>query len=126
MATARMTQMNVRVNTDVKQRAEEVLSLMGSSLTELIRETLEKVAKGASDYDEVSKLLSGTQEDESEDGVARDPIACAPLASSWQAVDTFYRGLGIDPNAPRGEDRSAEQAYEEAMVAQYAEKGWIA
>ena len=34
MATARMTQMNVRVNTDVKQRAEEVLSLMGSSLTD--------------------------------------------------------------------------------------------
>ena len=47
VAQQQMIQLNVRVDAEVKRQAEEVLELMGSSVTELVRMALEKVSHGA-------------------------------------------------------------------------------
>ena len=45
-AVSGMAQVNVRVDRQVKNRAEEVLRLSGGSLPELIKKVVAKVAQG--------------------------------------------------------------------------------
>ena len=61
---ATMTQLNVRVNTEQRRQAEEVLGLMGESLTKLIRGVVEKVSQGVEEAEEVYSVLKGTPAEE--------------------------------------------------------------
>lgn len=119
-ATAsKMVQLNVRVDAEVKKQAEEVMRLMGTTSSQLVRALYEKVASGARDYDEAAAVLTGEAREEQCD-------ANPPLATGWAAADDFYRSLGYARagDVP-ADNRTWQQVYDEAMLSHYQEKGLI-
>ena len=98
-AVSSMAQVNVRVDRQVKNRAEEVLRLSGGSLPELIKKVVAKVAQGGGQCEEVLAAV-----DDRKQAVAPD----APFAAS-----------------PVSDDRGWDTIYSEAMDERYRQKGMI-
>ena len=117
--TSQMTQLNMRVDAQDKRQAEEVLRLMGTTTTELVRKLLAKVARGAKDYAEVADAIDTPPEHE--------PAQVNPVVlQCWAIVDDFCRSLGYERAEDMPKDtRSWAKRYEEAMSAHYEEKGWL-
>lgn len=114
-AVSSMAQVNVRVDRQVKNRAEEVLRLSGGSLPELIKKVVAKVAQGGGQCD---GLLAAV--DDRKQAVAPD----TPFAASWAAADQLYADLGI-ATSPVSDDRDWDTIYSEAMDERYRQKGMI-
>ena len=57
-----MAQVNVRVDRQVKNRAEEALRLSGGSLPELIKKVVAKVAQGGGQCEEVLAAVDGRRQ----------------------------------------------------------------
>ena len=116
-AVSGMAQVNVRVDRQVKNRAEEVLRLSGRSLSlpELIKKVVAKVAQGGGQCEEVLAAV-----DDRHRTVAPD----APFAASWAAADQLYADLGI-ATSPVSDDRDWDAIYSEAMDERYRQKGMI-
>ena len=114
-AVGGMAQVNVRVDRQVKNRAEEALRLSGRSLPELIKKVVAKVAQGGGQCEEVLFAVDGRQQT-----VAHD----TPFAASWAAADQLYADLGIDAS-PASDDRDWDTIYSEAMDERYRQKGMI-
>lgn len=114
-AVSGMAQVNVRVDRQVKNRAEEVLRLSGGSLPELIKKVVAKVAQGGGQCEEVLAAVDDRQQT-----VAPD----TPFAASWEAADQLYADLGIAAS-PVSDDRGWETIYSEAMDEHYRQKGMI-
>ena len=116
-AVSGMAQVNVRVDRQVKNRAEEVLRLSGRSLSlpELIKKVVAKVAQGGGQCEEVLAAV-----DDRHRTVAPD----APFAASWAAADQLYADLGI-ATSPVSDDRDWDTIYSEAMDERYRQKGMI-
>lgn len=110
-----MAQVNVRVDRQVKNRAEEALRLSGGSLPELIKKVVTKVAQGGGQCEEVLSAVDGRQQ-----AVAPD----TPFAASWAAADRLYADLGIAAS-PVSDDRGWDAIYSEAMDEHYRQKGMI-
>lgn len=110
-----MAQVNVRVDRQVKNRAEEALRLSGGSLPELIKKVVAKVAQGGGQCEEVLSAVDGRQQT-----VAHD----TPFAASWAAADRLYADLGI-ATSPVSDDRGWDTIYSEAMDERYRQKGMI-
>ena len=109
-AVSGMAQVNVRVDRQVKNRAEEVLRLSGGSLPELIKKVVAKVAQGGGQCEEVLAAVDDRQQ------------IVAP--ASWAAADQFYADLGI-ATSPVSDDRDWDTIYSEAMDERYRQKGMI-
>ena len=114
-AVSGMAQVNVRVDRQVKNRAEEVLRLSGASLPELIKKAVAKVAQGGGQCEEVLAAVDDRQQT-----VAPD----TPFAASWAAADQLYADLGIAAS-PVSDDRDWDTIYSEAMDERYRQKGMI-
>lgn len=114
-AVSSMAQVNVRVDRQVKNRAEEVLQLSGGSLPELIKKVVAKVAQGGRQCEEVLAAV-----DDRKQAVAPD----TPFAASWAAADQLYADLGI-ATSPVSDDRDWDTIYSEAMDERYRQKGMI-
>lgn len=114
-AVSGMAQVNVRVDRQVKNRAEEALRLSGGSLPELIKKVVAKVAQGGGQCEEV---LAGV--DDRQQTVAPD----TPFAASWAAADRLYADMGIAAS-PVSDDRGWDTIYSEAMDEHYRQKGMI-
>lgn len=114
-AVSGMAQVNVRVDRQVKNRAEEVLRLSGGSLPELIKKVVAKVAQGGGQCEEVLSAVDGRQQT-----VAHD----TPFAVSWAAADQLYADLGIATSSV-SDDRDWDTIYSEAMDERYRQKGMI-
>lgn len=114
-AVSGMAQVNVRVDRQVKNRAEEVLQLSGRSLPELIKKVVAKVARGGGQCEEVLAAVDDRQQT-----VAPD----TPFAASWAAADRLYADLGIT-TSPVSDDRGWDTIYSEAMDEHYRQKGMI-
>ena len=114
-AVSSMAQVNVRVDRQVKNRAEEALRLSGGSLPELIKKVVAKVAQGGGQCEEVLSAVDGRQQT-----VAPD----TPFAASWAAADRLYADLGIAPS-PVSDDRGWDTIYSDAMDEHYRQKGMI-
>ena len=114
-AVSGMAQVNVRVDRQFKNRAEEVLRLSGGSLPELIKKVVAKVAQGGGQCEEVLAAVDDRQQT-----VAPD----TPFAASWAAADQLYADLGI-ATSPVSDDRGWETIYSEAMDEHYRQKGMI-
>lgn len=114
-AVGGMAQVNVRVDRQVKNRAEEVLRLSGGSLPELIKKVVAKVAQGGGQCEEVLAAV-----DDRKQAVAPD----TPFAASWAAADQLYADLGIAAS-PVSDDRDWDTIYSEAMDERYRQKGMI-
>ena len=110
-----MAQVNVRVDRQVKNRAEEVLRLSGGSLPELIKKVVAKVAQGGGQCDGLRAAV-----DDRKQAVAPD----TPFAASWAAADQLYADLGI-ATSPVSDDRDWDTIYSEAMDERYRQKGMI-
>lgn len=114
-AASGMAQVNVRVNRQVKNRAEEALRLSGGSLPELIKKVVAKVAQGGGQCEEVLAAVDDRQQT-----VAPD----TPFAASWAAADRLYADMGIAAS-PVSDDRGWDTIYSEAMDEHYRQKGMI-
>ena len=114
-AVSGMAQVNVRVDRQVKNRAEEVLRLSGGSLPELIKKVVVKVAQGGGQCEEVLAAVDDRQQT-----VAPD----TPFAASWAVADQLYADLGI-ATSPVSADRDWATIYSEAMDERYRQKGMI-
>ena len=114
-AVGGMAQVNVRVDRQVKNRAEEALRLSGGSLPELIKKVVAKVAQGGGQCEEVLAAVDDRQQT-----VAPD----TPFAASWAAADQLYADLGI-ATSPVSDDRDWDTFYSEAMDERYRQKGMI-
>ena len=114
-AVSGMAQVNVRVDRQIKNRAEEALRLSGGSLPELIKKVVAKVAQGGGQCEEVLAAV-----DERQQAVAPD----TPFAASWAAADQLYADLGI-ATPPVSDDRGWDTIYSEAMDEHYRQKGMI-
>ncbi len=114
-AVSGMAQVNVRVDRQVKNRAEEVLRLSGGSLPELIKKVVAKVAQGGGQCEEVLSAVDGRQQT-----VAPD----TPFAASWAAADRLYADMGIAAS-PVSDDRGWDTIYSDAMDEHYRQKGMI-
>lgn len=110
-----MAQVNVRVDRQVKNRAEEALRLSGGSLPELIKKVVAKVAQGGRQCEEVLAAVDDRQQT-----VAPD----TPFAASWAAADQLYADLGIATSSV-SDDRDWDTIYSEAMDERYRQKGMI-
>ena len=114
-AVSGMAQVNVRVNRQVKDRAEEALRLSGGSLSELIKKVVAKVAQGGGQCEEVLAAV-----DDRQHAIAPE----SPFAASWAAADQLYANLGIAAS-PGSADRDWDTVYAEAMDERYRQKGMI-
>lgn len=114
-AVSSMAQVNVRVDRQVKNRAEEALRLSGGSLPELIKKVVAKAAQGGGQCEEVLAVV-----DDRKQVVAPD----TPFAASWAAADRLYADLGI-ATSPVSDDRDWDTIYSEAMDEHYRQKGMI-
>ena len=110
-----MAQVNVRVDRQVKDHAEEVLRLSGRSLPELIKKVVGKVAQGGGQCEEVLAAVDDRQQT-----VAHD----TPFVASWAAADRLYADLGI-ATSPVSDDRDWDVIYSDAMDEHYRQKGMI-
>lgn len=110
-----IAQVNVRVDRQVKNRAEEALRLSGGSLPELIKKVVAKVARGGGQCEEVLAAVDDRQQT-----VAPD----TPFAASWAAADRLYADLGIAVS-PASDARDWDAIYTEAMDEHYRQKGMI-
>lgn len=110
-----MAQVNVRVDRQVKNRAEEALRLSGRSLPELIKNLVAKVAQGGGQCEEVLAAVDDRQQT-----VAHD----TPFAASWAAADRLYADLGI-ATSPVSDERDWDVIYSDAMDEHYRQKGMI-
>lgn len=114
-AVSGMAQVNVRVDRQVKDHAEEALRLSGRSLPEFIKKVVAKVAQGGGQCEEVLSAVDGRQQT-----VAHD----TPFTASWAAADRLYADLGIAPS-PVADDRGWDTIYSDAMDEHYRQKGMI-
>lgn len=114
-AVSGMAQVNVRVDRQVKSRAEEALRLSGGSLPELIKKVVAKVAQGGGQCEEVLSAV---------DDQLPSAGATSPFAASWAAADQLYADLGI-ATPPVSDDRGWDAIYSEAMDDRYRQKGMI-
>ena len=114
-AVSGMAQVNVRVDRQVKNRAEEALRLSGGSLPELIKKVVAKVAQGGGQCEEVLAAV-----DDRQHAIAPE----SPFAASWAAADQLYADLGI-VTLSGSDDRDWETVYAEAMDEHYRKKGMI-
>ena len=114
-AVSGMAQVNVRVDRQVKDRAEEALRLSGGSLSELIKKVVAKVAQGGGQCEEVLAAV-----DDRQHAIAPE----SPFAASWAAADQLYADLGI-VTLSGADDRDWETVYAEAMDEHYRKKGMI-
>lgn len=114
-AVSGMAQVNVRVDRQVKDRAEEALQLSGGSLSELIKKVVAKVAQGGGQCEEVLAAV-----DDRQHAIALE----SPFAASWAAADQLYANLGIAAS-PGSADRDWDTVYAEAMDDRYRQKGMI-
>lgn len=114
-AVSGMAQVNVRVDRQVKNRAEEALRLSGASLPELIKKVVAKVAQGGGSCEEVLSAV---------DDQLPSAGATSLFAASWAAADQLYADLGIAAS-PVSDDRDWDTIYSEAMDERYRQKGMI-
>ena len=114
-AVSSMAQVNVRVDRQVKNRAEEALRLSGGSLPELIKKVVAKVAQGGGQCEEVLAAV-----DDRKRAIAPE----SPFAASWAAADQLYADFGI-VTLSGSDDRDWETVYAEAMDEHYRKKGMI-
>lgn len=114
-AVSSMAQVNVRVDRQVKDRAEEALRLSGTSLPELIKKVVAKVAQGGGSCEEVLLAVDDQQPSAG---------AISPFVASWAAADQLCADLGI-ATSPVSDDRDWDTIYSEAMDEHYRQKGMI-
>ena len=116
-------QLNLRVDKRDKQKSEEVLHLMGSTVTELVRKVLAMVACGASEYSKIESVLDEGVVAQASDAYTTeiDPL----LAEGWAIGQAYLESMGIEASSLHDETGDWDQYSEEAMLEKGLERGWL-
>lgn len=114
MATsATMTQLNMRVSQEDKLQSDEVLRLLGSSVTKLVRKVLAKVARGAEDAEELIAALDDAPP--AQEGTALRSRAWFEESDRWLASMAAQLGVSPDGFVPLADDEYQEALYEDYL-----------
>lgn len=90
---AATTQLNARLDCDLKASGDEALLLIGLSPTQAVRALWEKAAKRGNDLEQVAALLSPEAQKTEQSGA--DEV----VRSGWAFMDEAYESLGISLDA---------------------------
>lgn len=120
MATAAMTQMNVRLERTLKEEGDAALASIGLTPTEVVRAIWEKLARRGEDLEEVRRLVMPTPKEV-------DPVVAARLAAFERGksiVPDGLRELGVSPSTllAVGEATDEDLRYE-GIVERMRERG---
>lgn len=115
-----MTQVNVRIDAQLKRQAEDVLRLMGATPTNVIRALYSKIAMGANEFEKTQRFLGLKNSQEEDDSAARQA-----LVDGWNLGNAFFELVGTDSSSVPIDRRPWKQVYEEALVAHYENKGLL-
>ena len=119
-----MTQMNVRIEADLKEQGDRAFERIGSSPSEMVRALWRYASRHAADPETLRRLLGELKgEDTAENGVPEPP------PQGWEIMEEAYRALGITPT-PLPEDEDERMAYyaklkEEAYLERQKERGLL-
>jgi RHH-type rel operon transcriptional repressor/antitoxin RelB len=114
------TQMNVRIDADLKERGDQVFESLGYTPSQVVRRVWEVAAENGQNPTVVDERLMGTSG--SPNGLARD-MRVASAEYGCTIVSTFLEQRGISPgNIPAVDYR---QLREEAVYERLAERGLL-
>lgn len=119
-----MTQMNVRIETDLKEKGDRAFERIGSSPSEMVRALWRYASRHANDPEALRHLM----EELEGEGAAENSISETPR-QGWEIMEEAYRALGITPK-PLPEDDEERMAYytklkEEAYLERQRERGLL-
>lgn len=113
-------QVNVRMNSRLKEEGDAALARIGLSPTQAIRALWERAAKRGEDLAQVEELLAPRPEA----GRAEpDPTPCESSQRVYGMMDELYRQLGIDPTVKRERTMSDNELLYEEMCERLQERG---
>ena len=113
-AVSGMAQVNVRVDRQVKNRAEEALRLSGGSLPELIKNVVAKVAQGGGQCEEVLAAVDDRQQT-----VAPD----TPFAASRKQRQTGFMQIWASLRRPHPTIATGTQSIPKPWMSIIAKRG---
>lgn len=116
-------QLNMRVDKLDKQRSEEVLHLMGTSITDLVRKVLAAVACGAKEYSAIEAALEGGSARQTDDSITVE--ASPVLVEGWAIGQAYLASRGIKAGEMCEVENDWSAYYEDAMLAKGLERGWL-
>lgn len=116
---AATTQLNARLDCDLKASGDEALLLIGLSPTQAVRALWEKAAKRGNDLEQVAALLSPEARKPEQSGQSR---ADEVVRSGWAFMDEAYKSLGINPDAVSDLPNDKEML-ENALYEKLVERG---
>lgn len=114
-------QMNVRIDTALKEQGDEALARIGYTPSQMVRTLWGYAARHATDPSALAKMV---EELEEESQVEPDPIEekRRVLHEGWALMDEFRKTWGLEANLPEDDDerieyykRLREEAYFERL-----------
>ena len=113
------TQLNARLNCDLKTAGDAALSQIGFSPTQAVRALWEKAARRGEDLEQVEQLLSSASRETAHDAQANpDDI----VREGWALIDEARAALGIGASEAR-ELPSDDELLADALYDRMAERG---
>lgn len=113
------TQLNARLDRDLKSSGDAALLLIGLSPTQAVRALWEKAAKRGKDLEQIAALLSpeSCQTEQLEQEEATDIVR-----TGWAYMDDAYESLGIDLSTKHNFP-SDDEMLEDALYEKLVERG---
>jgi predicted DNA-binding protein len=116
MTEATVSQLNIRMPTDLKDRGNETLALMGSSPARIIRKLWERLSEGGEAYRAVVSVL---ESDTSTPAMGEDES----LVRASRLFEDMGSTLGLDPASFVPDTRSTSEMLEDIEWEQLSERG---
>ncbi len=118
MADTTISQLNIRMPADLKERGNATLALVGSSPARIIRKLWEKISEGGEAYEAVTRVLDG--------GAGATASSLGQEESLERALCLFEdlgATLGLDLASFEPDARPMAEILEEIEWEQLAERG---
>ncbi len=119
-ASQKMSQINVRMDSSLKQSVDETLARLGRSPSEIVRLVWSRLAAGGPEAAETLRYLESNESDAGEHDRA------AKLQEGWMITESFFQRVGYQPNSESpASEPPWEDLYREAMEEHYRDRGLI-
>lgn len=118
MADATISQLNIRMPADLKERGNATLALVGSSPARIIRKLWERLSEGGGAYRAVVSVL---ESDTSTSAMGEDES----LARASRLFEDMGTTLGLDPVSFVPDTRSTSEMLEDIEWEQFSERGLV-
>lgn len=118
-----MTQMNVRIEADLKERGDRAFERIGSSPSEMVRALWRYASRHANDPKACNQLIEMLNEEPAE----KSPDPLASMAEARNAIDSFLETWGLSADASAEHTSLAEHLAllrEEEALSSLREQGY--